>query len=67
MAMLYRCFFLSAENRFCASVEINSDDDESALAQARVLFAAQSDYPAFELWEGGRYVHAHSATKPDDS
>ncbi len=62
--MLYRCFFLSADNRFCAAVEINSDDDVAALAKARELFAAQDEYPGFELWEGGRHVHAQPVARP---
>jgi len=64
--MLYRCFFLSADNRICAVAEIDSDDDEAALAQARELFAAQSEYPGFELWAGGRYVLTQSAAEPDE-
>ena len=64
--VLYRCFFLSADDRICAVVELDSDGDEAAIAQARQIFAAQSDYPGFELWAGGRYVHTQHGAKSDD-
>jgi hypothetical protein len=66
MMVLYRCFFLSEDDRICAVVELDSDDDEAALAQARQIFAAQDEYPGFELWAGGRYVHTQRGTQTDD-
>lgn len=56
--LLYRCYFLSADNRISDVVTFEGAHDQAALEHARRLFASQDIYHGFELWETDRLIHA---------
>jgi len=57
----YRCYFLSASNAIKDVAEFRSQDDGSALDQARDLLKAQPGFRGFELWQGARRIHGELA------
>jgi hypothetical protein len=58
---MYRLCLLSANGTIAAVQRFSADTDEEALSVARVLVKGRSQLSGFELWEGGRKVHAESS------
>jgi hypothetical protein len=54
--MGYRLYFLDHERDIRARHELDTPDDQSALAKAEALFATHQRFPFAELWDGDRLV-----------
>jgi hypothetical protein len=53
----YRCYFVDKEEHIRAAENIEADNLEAALDQARALLAARSDQLSLELWQGASRVY----------
>jgi hypothetical protein len=53
----YRCYLLDAQGAIRSVREIESGSDLDAVARARDVFARQSGFRGFELWQRARRVH----------
>jgi hypothetical protein len=54
----YRCCLLTKENKISAAENIDSADDAdgAALVKAPTLLDVSDQFPAIEVWKGGRIV-----------
>ena len=52
----YRCYLLDAEGRIFDRKFIESDDQETVLAQAGAILAESDPAEAAELWDGAYMV-----------
>jgi len=52
----YRCYLLTKENKIGAAENIDSADDAAALLKAPTLLEVSDQFPAIEVWKGGRIV-----------
>ena len=63
MSFAYRCFFFTRDRKISGSRDIHASSDAEAIAAAKAL-AVEHNAPAFELWEGTRYLHGEATAKP---
>ena len=54
--MLYRLYFFDTEGHIRSRRELDAADDQSASAEAQILFANFPQFPACELWQDARLV-----------
>ena len=61
----YRCFFLDAADRISAAKDFASENDWTAIADAKRLFADVADrYGGAEVWRGPRRLWSSTREKP---
>ena len=58
----YRYYALDDDGRIVSAADMEAPDDQTAVRQARVVFAAQKE-PGYELWRG-IFVISRSNTEP---
>jgi hypothetical protein len=52
----YRCYLLTRENKIGAAQYVDSDSDAAAVLKATTLLEVSDQFPAIEVWKGGRIV-----------
>ncbi len=55
-------FLLDGRGHILAREEYEASDDTDAIAKARAIFAEQSHYNGFEVWQLSRVVHREERT-----
>jgi hypothetical protein len=52
----YRCYLLTSENKIGVAQYVDSDSDAAAVLKATTLLEVSDQFPAIEVWKGGRIV-----------
>lgn len=62
MSFAYRCFFFAPDRKISGFRDIHASNDAEAILAAKAL-SVEFNSPAFELWEGTRYLHSETIGK----
>jgi hypothetical protein len=60
---LYRCYFRGSSGHFDSRHDFHTENDDEAIARARILYADEEVKAGFELWKGAQLIIAEPPSR----